>query len=134
MAHLGLAGREVGTMELLALGRAPSPRQGGGRKSFFRFLRGDTLQGHPTERKDSRKNLEVLQRSMAVAAGRRCGSCASRQTCTLAGAMVSKRAVPPVTPAKTVFKRDLPSDLVAFSSRAGRSLFMQAPAPRIRRP
>ena len=28
MAHLGLAGREVGTMELLALGRVP--RQGGG--------------------------------------------------------------------------------------------------------
>ena len=28
VAHLGLAGREVGTMELLALGRVP--RQGGG--------------------------------------------------------------------------------------------------------
>ena len=71
---------------------------------------------------------------MAMASGRRCGSCASRHTCTLAGAVAFRRDVPSVPPAKTVFKRELPSDLVAFSSTAGRSFFMQAPASRSHRP
>ena len=72
--------------------------------------------------------------SMATATTRRCGSCASRHTCTLAGAVAFRREVPSVPPAKTVFKRKLPSGLVAFSSPAGRSFFMQAPAARSRRP
>ena len=72
--------------------------------------------------------------SMAAATARRCGSCASRHTCTLASAVAYRREVPSVPPAKTVFKRKLPSGLVPFSSPAGRSFFMQAPAARSRLP
>ena len=74
----------------------------------------------------------LLASSMATATARRCGSCASRHTCTLASAVAYRREVPSVPPAKTVFKRKLPSGLVPFSSPAGRSFFMQAPAARSR--
>ena len=89
--------------------------------------------GHPCGAKFALPQ-HLLASSMAAATARRCGSCASRHTCTLASAVAYRREVPSVPPAKTVFKRKLPSGLVPFSSPAGRSFFMQAPAARSRLP
>ena len=57
---------------------------------------------------------------------RRCLHCAARPTCTKIHASVRAALPPPALPEKSVFRRELPQDLVAFSSRAGRSLLADA--------